>query len=225
MIELKEKASNYAEENVINILKDAFARVYADGYRDGYKDCKMKVPFDLHDNKTELVNHDMPIKTKKLKDNFLPTDAFVTSCYEEDQEDSSKHYVGLLLKKFKNNMLYLAAISTPQYKLRLDLRQHYKNNPEVLTNGQYDRKKALELFKQEFPVHTRISLKCKLYDFPILELTDGEYEWLRYYNGAIINIYYHADFSQDRESAKRNCQRYLDEQRIIGALEFKYTLT
>ena len=225
MIEQKEKASNYAEENVINILKDAFARVYADGYRDGYKDCKMKVPFDLHDNKTELVNHDMPIKTKKLKDNVLPTDAFVTSCYEEYQEDSSKHYVGLLLKKFKNNMLYLAAISTPQYKLRLDLRQHYKNNPEVLTNGQYDRKKALELFKQEFPVHTRISLKCRLYDFPILELTDGEYEWLRYYNGAIINIYYHADFLQDRESAKRNCQRYLDEQRIIGALEFKYTLT
>ena len=225
MIELKEKASNYAEENVINILKDAFARVYADGYRDGYKDCKMKVPFDLHDNKTELVNHDMPIKTKKLKDNFLPTDVFVTSCYEEDQEDYSKHYVGLLLKKFKNNMLYLAAISTPQYKLRLDLRQHYKNNPEVLTNGQYDRKKALELFKQEFPVHTRISLKCKLYDFPILELTDGEYEWLRYYDGTIINVYYHADFLQDRESAKKKCQRYLDEQRIIGALEFKYTLT
>ena len=160
-----------------------------------------------------------------MKDNFLPTDAFVTSCYEEDQEDSSKHYVGLLLKKFKNNMLYLAAISIPQYKLRLDLRQHYKNNPKVLTNGQYDRKKALELFKQEFPVHTRISLKCTLYDFPILELTDGEYEWLRYYDGTIINIYYHADFLQDRESAKKNCQRYLDEQRIIGALEFKYTLT
>ena len=155
-----------------------------------------------------------------MKDNFPPTDAFVTSCYEEDQEDSSKHYVGLLLKRFKNNMLYLAAISTPQYKLRLDLRQHYKNNPEVLTNGQYDRKKALELFKQEFPVHTRISLKCKLYDFPILELTDGEYEWLRYYNGAIINIYYHADFLQDRESAKKNCQQYLYGQRREGMLEF-----
>lgn len=37
MIELNEKAGIYAEEKVINILKEAFAKVYADGYRDGYK--------------------------------------------------------------------------------------------------------------------------------------------------------------------------------------------
>ena len=97
-MELKEKASNYAEENVINILKDAFARVYADGYRDGYKDCKMKVPFDLHDNKTELVNHDMPIITKKMKDNFLPTDALnalmLSDLAIDDREGFSCFYTG-----------------------------------------------------------------------------------------------------------------------------------
>lgn len=35
MIELNEKADIYAEENVITVLKEAFAKVYADGYRDG----------------------------------------------------------------------------------------------------------------------------------------------------------------------------------------------
>ena len=40
MIELNEKASVYAKENVISVLQEAFAKVYADGYRDGYKDRK-----------------------------------------------------------------------------------------------------------------------------------------------------------------------------------------
>lgn len=43
MIELNEKAGTYAKENVINVLKEAFAKVYADGYRDGYKDCQENV--------------------------------------------------------------------------------------------------------------------------------------------------------------------------------------
>ena len=46
MEELNVKANKYAEENVINVLKEAFAMVYADGYRDGYKDCKEEIPVD-----------------------------------------------------------------------------------------------------------------------------------------------------------------------------------
>ena len=56
MIELNEKASIYAEENVINILKEAFAKVYADGYREGYRECQEEIPVDLRDNQTRYVD-------------------------------------------------------------------------------------------------------------------------------------------------------------------------
>ena len=56
MIELNEKASNYAEENVINVLKEAFAKVYADGYREGYRECQEEIPVDLRDNQTRYVD-------------------------------------------------------------------------------------------------------------------------------------------------------------------------
>ena len=55
MVELKEKAINYAEENVITVLKEAFARVYADGYRDGYKDHKDEIlPLSQKQNDKEM---------------------------------------------------------------------------------------------------------------------------------------------------------------------------
>ena len=63
MEELKEKAISYAEENVINVLKEAFAKVYADGYRDGYKDREDEIPVNLRDNKTEFVDLGLPSET------------------------------------------------------------------------------------------------------------------------------------------------------------------
>ena len=63
MIELNEKASIYAEENVINVLKEAFAKVYADGYRDGYKDCQNEIPVELRSNQTEFVDLGLPSGT------------------------------------------------------------------------------------------------------------------------------------------------------------------
>ena len=63
MNELKEKAYNYAEENVINVLKEAFAKVYSDGYRDGYKNREDEIPVDLRDNKTEFVDLGLPSGT------------------------------------------------------------------------------------------------------------------------------------------------------------------
>lgn len=82
MIELKEKAGIYAEENVINVLKEAFAKVYADGYRDGYKDREDEMPINLREYKTEFVDLGLPSGTlwsEKciLNDNivsFLPYD-------------------------------------------------------------------------------------------------------------------------------------------------------
>ena len=63
MTELNEKASIYAEENVINVLKEAFAKVYADGYRDGYKDCQNEIPVELRSNQTEFVDLGLPSGT------------------------------------------------------------------------------------------------------------------------------------------------------------------
>jgi len=63
MIELNEKADIYAEENVITVLKEAFAKVYADGYRDGYKDCLDHVSVNLRISNTEYVDLGLPSGT------------------------------------------------------------------------------------------------------------------------------------------------------------------
>ena len=63
MIELNEKAGIYAENNVINVLKEAFAKVYADGYRDGYKDCQDHVSVNLRICNTEYVDLGLPSGT------------------------------------------------------------------------------------------------------------------------------------------------------------------
>ena len=63
MIELNEKASIYAEKNVINVLKEAFAKVYADGYRDGYKDCQDHVSVNLRVSNTEYIDLGLPSGT------------------------------------------------------------------------------------------------------------------------------------------------------------------
>ena len=75
MIELNEKASIYAEENVINVLKEAFARVYAGGYRDGYKDCQDHVSVNLRASKTEYI------------DLGLPSGTLWASDYEKDDDE------------------------------------------------------------------------------------------------------------------------------------------
>lgn len=75
MEELREKANIYAEENTVNVLKEAFAKVYSDGYRDGYKDCEEKIPIDLCENQTEYV------------DLGLPSGTLWASDYEKDDEE------------------------------------------------------------------------------------------------------------------------------------------
>lgn len=63
MEELRDKANSYAEENVLDVLKEAFAKVYADGYRDGFRDCKENVSVNLHFCKTEYVDLGLPSGT------------------------------------------------------------------------------------------------------------------------------------------------------------------
>ena len=71
MVELKEKANNYAGEKVINILKEALAKVYADGYRDGYKDCEDEITTNLQDDETEFVDLGLPSGTLWAKENMI----------------------------------------------------------------------------------------------------------------------------------------------------------
>ena len=68
MEKLKALANNYVEENVINVLKESFAKVYADGYRDGYKAREEESPVDLCDNETEFVDLGLPSGTKWSSD-------------------------------------------------------------------------------------------------------------------------------------------------------------
>lgn len=75
-MELIERANNYAEKNVIEVLKEAFTKVYADGYRDGYKDCEEKIPTDLSLKKTVFVDLDLPSGTLWASD------------YEKDGDDN-----------------------------------------------------------------------------------------------------------------------------------------
>ena len=63
MEELREKANNYVEENVNNVLKEAFAKVYADGYRDGYKDREEEIAINLQDGETEYIDLGLPSGT------------------------------------------------------------------------------------------------------------------------------------------------------------------
>lgn len=63
MEELREKANCYAEENVIKVLKEAFVKVYFDGYRAGYLDREDEIPVDIIRNKLEYIDLGLPSGT------------------------------------------------------------------------------------------------------------------------------------------------------------------
>lgn len=63
MVDLEVKANNYTEGNVIKILKEAFAKVYSDGYRAGYLDREDEIPLDLSGNQLEYIDLGLPSGT------------------------------------------------------------------------------------------------------------------------------------------------------------------
>lgn len=62
MEQLLDKANIYAEKNTLLLLKEAFAKIYADGYRDGYKDCEENKSV-LFNDKTEYIDLGLPSGT------------------------------------------------------------------------------------------------------------------------------------------------------------------
>ena len=87
MEKLREKANIFAEENVIIVLKEAFAKVYAEGYRSGYKDREEDISADLCDDDTKFVDLGLPSGTlwandyEKEDDNIL----YVPYCKAESK--------------------------------------------------------------------------------------------------------------------------------------------
>ena len=63
MVELTEKAAQYAAEKSNEVISNALAKAYEDGYRDGYRDREEDIPVDLRDNKTEYVDLGLPSGT------------------------------------------------------------------------------------------------------------------------------------------------------------------
>lgn len=94
MIELQEKANGFAEENILEVLKEACSKVYAEGYRNGYKDRDAEISVDLRDNKTEYIDLGLPSGTLWAKEfehngdevHYLPyCDASTLSLPTEEQ--------------------------------------------------------------------------------------------------------------------------------------------
>lgn len=63
MIELNEKADNYAAEKTHEVITEAIAQAYADGYRDGYQDRDNGSFVYLHESKTEFIDLGLPSGT------------------------------------------------------------------------------------------------------------------------------------------------------------------
>ncbi len=68
MIELTEKAANYAAERSNQVIANALAKAYEDGYREGYRDREEEIPVDLRRNDTEYVDLGLPSGTLWAKD-------------------------------------------------------------------------------------------------------------------------------------------------------------
>lgn len=82
-MELTEKALNYAEGKVNEVMTKAIAKAYAEGYRDGYKDREDEIPIDLRDNKTEYVDLGLPSGTLWAKEYETKDDNYIYVPYEK----------------------------------------------------------------------------------------------------------------------------------------------
>ena len=144
-------------------------------------------------------------------------DVIILSFQEIRKWESSRHLVELTFVKdphFTNKestCLYALGIATTHYKYVIDLMQRYKDNPQILTNGIYDRRKALDLCNKEFHHLAKISLDCGLYDFTINELTNGQHEFIYNSRGNPFYIYHYVDSVPDRDIAKRNCSQLISD--------------
>ena len=87
MMELREKAENYAVGKANAAMDKAIAQAYADGYRDGYKDREDEIPVDLRDNKMEFVDLGLPSGTLWAKEFETTENGFLYLPYVK-----AKHY-------------------------------------------------------------------------------------------------------------------------------------
>lgn len=141
----------------------------------------------------------------------------VLSIKEKTYRSERMHKVEIELGKFisdqASNKLVMSSINAgyKHYKLSLDLYQHYKDKPDVLQNGIYDRQKALSLCEAEYPVDSAIEWGGVFYDFSIEELTSGKYHAIESTQKrfSYITSFYRASLLHNREKAKQECIQHL----------------
>lgn len=170
MEELREKAGSYAEENVINVLKEVFAKVYADGYRDGYKDRADEIPVDLRLDQTKFVDLGLPSGTlwsenyemQEDKISYLPYDD--ASNYEIPSKEQMQelidncqwefHYIDSVSRKYicigpnGNHIVFYSK----GYKLADTQREHEKIYFWIMSNNDASSKNAAYLYYHKVPI-------------------------------------------------------------------------
>ena len=83
MIEVTEKAADYAASKANEVMSNAIALAYETGYRDGYKDRDAEIPIDFRDNKTEFVDLGLPSKTLWSDDYEKEGDSYIYLPYDK----------------------------------------------------------------------------------------------------------------------------------------------
>lgn len=84
MIEnLEKKATQYVEDNLKDILSEAFAKVYTDGYRNGYNDCKNQEPQAIAPEGINYVDLDLPSGTLWSDEYMIENDNVVNLHYDD----------------------------------------------------------------------------------------------------------------------------------------------
>lgn len=183
MEELRKKAINYAEENFNDVMKEAFATVYAAGYRDGYKDCQEEKPVNFCDGHTEYVDLGLPSGTLWSNDYEKIDGRRVYQTYENavQQNIPTKEQCEELLRfcKFSvspgpvyecvgPNGNYVRFRSTGYIKTE---RNTVYNNKaffwHVDDNDPFDSKNTIRIVKEESSVQTKIESCFIGYKLPI----------------------------------------------------------
>lgn len=184
MIELNKKADIYAEENVINVLKEAIAKVYTEGYRAGYKDCQEEIPVDLRTNQTEFVNLGLPSGTlwssDYITDNdellFLPYHkAALLSIPTEEQWNELMQFCKLEVKNDNKNCIF--KVIGPNGKTLTFYSRGYKQDENIIRqsrnyfwicdNGDSDDKNVANMGRTSYNNVYRIDKLFSGYKLPI----------------------------------------------------------
>lgn len=111
MKEIKEVSINYATEKTNEVLVNAIAQAYADGYRKGYKDREDEIPVNLRDGNTEYVDLGLPSGTLWSADFEIDGEDVIYHPYEDAEKYGipTKEQFNELLESCKWEFKYISS--------------------------------------------------------------------------------------------------------------------